>query len=150
MSLIIKTKRLHKDARIPRRATEGAAAVDLSAAHVAHIAPGTTGVVKVGLAVELPTYTVGLICSRSGLAAKHGVFVLNAPGAIDEDYRGELAVILHNAGREPFTVYPGDRIAQFMVLEIAPIEFEEVEELGNTERGEGGLGSTGVKQLEPA
>lgn len=148
----IKFKLLDPDARIPVRATAGAACYDLFANDVVCLDDMRTfKVIGTGVAIELPPGHVGLICSRSGLAAKNGIFVLNAPGVIDEDYRGELKVIL---GRLPYTpqwpsedyllVERGMRIAQLMVLPMPQLAVEEVTQFTTTARGEGGLGSTGV------
>lgn len=148
----IKFKLLDPDARIPVRATAGAACYDLFANDVVCLDDMRTfKVIGTGVAIELPPGHVGLICSRSGLAAKNGIFVLNAPGVIDEDYRGELKVIL---GRLPYTpqwpsedyllVERGMRIAQLMVLPMSQLAVEEVTQFTTTARGEGGLGSTGV------
>jgi len=148
----VKFKRLTPEAHLPMRATEGAACYDLFACQTICIDDMRTfKVVSTGIAIELPPGYVGLVCSRSGLASKHGIFVLNAPGVIDEDYRGELKVIL---GRLPYTpqwpsetytlVEPGMRIAQLMILPITHLPIEEVTDLTTTARGEGALGSTGV------
>jgi dUTP pyrophosphatase len=148
----VKFKKLTPEAHLPMRATEGAACYDLFACQTICIDDMRTfKVVSTGIAIELPPGYVGLVCSRSGLASKHGIFVLNAPGVIDEDYRGELKVIL---GRLPYTpqwpsetytlVEPGMRIAQLMILPITHLPIEEVTDLTTTARGEGALGSTGV------
>jgi len=148
----VKFKKLMPEAHLPMRATEGAACYDLFACQTICIDDMRTfKVVSTGIAIELPPGYVGLVCSRSGLASKHGIFVLNAPGVIDEDYRGELKVIL---GRLPYTpqwpsetytlVEPGMRIAQLMILPITHLPIEEVTDLTTTARGEGALGSTGV------
>jgi dUTP pyrophosphatase len=100
--------------------------------------------VPTGLYIALPDGTEAQVRPRSGLAAKHGISVLNAPGTIDADYRGEVKVILVNLSNEPFTVNPGERIAQMVVARYEKIEWDEVEVLDETERGEGGFGSTGV------
>jgi dUTP pyrophosphatase len=148
----IKFKRLTPTAILPTRATEGAACFDLYADETHALDDmRTRRTVRTGIAVELPPGHVGLICSRSGLAAKEGIFVVNSPGVIDEDYRGELMVIL---GRLPYTpqwphpdlfmIERGMRVAQLMVHPIPQLEVVEVEDLSTTVRGEGGLGSTGV------
>lgn len=148
----IRFKRLTATARLPVKATEGAACYDLFADQMNVLDDMRTyRVIGTGIAIELPPGHVGLVCSRSGIAAKSGMFVLNAPGIIDEDYRGELKVIL---GRLPFTpqwisdevfqVDPGMRIAQLMVMPIPQYHIEEIQELTDTARGAGGLGSTGV------
>jgi dUTP pyrophosphatase len=111
----------------------------------------TRRTIGTGIAIELPPGHVGLLCSRSGLAAKEGLFVVNAPGIIDEDYRGELKVIMGKLAYTPqwpdpdfFSIEPGMRIAQLMIMPLPQLQVEEVGELSTTARGQGGLGSTGV------
>ncbi len=135
-------------AQLPTYATEGAAGLDLTACITTPliISPGEHLRVPTGLAMALPAGHEGQVRPRSGLAAKHGVTVLNAPGTIDEDYRGEVEVILINLGREPFTIQRGDRIAQLVVAPVTRIRVELADDaasLGSTERGGGGFGSTG-------
>ncbi len=130
---------------LPMRATAAAAAFDLQAALRASftLAPGDRALFPTGFAVGIPQGYTGLVCPRSGLALKKGITVLNAPGVIDADYRGEIGVVLYNSGREAVTFARGDRIAQLMIVpcpECAPIE---VAELSQTARAEGGFGSTG-------
>lgn len=148
----LKFKRLTGTAILPTRATAGAACFDLYADEQQWLDDmRTRRTVGTGIAIELPPGHVGLICSRSGLAAKEGIFVVNAPGVIDEDYRGELKVSL---GRLPFTpqwpsetiflVDSGMRIAQLMILPLPQLTVEEVTDLTTTERGDGGFGSTGT------
>ena len=111
------------------------------------LAPGGTALVPTGLRIALPAGHEGQVRPRSGLAARHGVTVLNAPGTIDEDYRGEVQVLLVNHSDEAFTIESGDRIAQLIVAPVTQVEIEVVEgeaALGGTERGDGGFGSTGV------
>ena len=100
--------------------------------------------IPTGLFIELPPKTVGLVCPRSGLAAKHGISIVNAPGVVDEDYRGELKVILINLSNEPFTINNGDRIAQLVITNYEQVSLELVDELHTTERGSGGFGHTGI------
>lgn len=131
---------------LPAFQTPGSAAVDLVAAVAYRIPPHTTVTIDTTFKWELPEGIVGLVCSRSGLAAKHSVFVLNAPGVIDSDFRGTVAVILHNSGGLDFTVQPGDRIAQMLFVKCeTDINFEVVtpDDLNKTTRGESGFGSTG-------
>jgi dUTP pyrophosphatase len=125
--------------------TAGAAGMDLCAALDADlvIEPGAWKLVPTGIAVAIPAGHEGQVRPRSGLAAKHGVTCLNAPGTIDEDYRGECKVILVNHGPEAFVVKHGDRIAQLVIAPVTRVEVEVVTELSETERGEGGFGSTG-------
>jgi dUTP pyrophosphatase len=141
----LKVQRLRPSARLPVRATPGAAGLDLCADLDAPIelAPGARALVPTGVAIALPTGHEGQVRPRSGLAVQHGVTVLNAPGTIDEDYRGELKVALVNLGQAPFTIGPGDRIAQLVVAKVERVPVVEVDALDVTERGTGGFGSTG-------
>lgn len=141
----LRAKRLRETARLPVRASEGAAGLDLFADVEAEVvlAPGARALVPTGIAIALPPGHEGQVRPRSGLAAKHGVTVLNAPGTIDEDYRGEVKVILVNHGREPFEIRSGERIAQLVVARVEKPEVVEVSSLDDTARGEGGFGSTG-------
>ena len=143
--MIVRVKRLRDDARVPHKASEGAAGFDLAAALDAPmlLEAGAWKRVPTGIAIALPTGFEAQVRPRSGLAARHGVTVLNAPGTIDEDYRGEVQVVLINHGREPFTVNHGDRIAQLVIARVADISLREVEALDDTERGADGFGSTG-------
>ncbi|MGE5234501.1 MAG: dUTP diphosphatase [Acidobacteriota bacterium] len=133
------------DLPLPAAASPGAAGVDLRAAihEDLVLAPGDRTLVPTGLVLELPPGYEGQVRPRSGLALRHGVTCLNSPGTIDSDYRGEVAVILANLGREPFVVKRGERIAQLVVARCARIEWEEAEALQDSERGPGGFGSTG-------
>jgi dUTP pyrophosphatase len=148
----LKFKRLTSTAILPTRATAGAACFDLYADEQQWLDDmRTRRTVGTGIAIELPPGHVGLVCSRSGLAAKEGIHVLNAPGVIDEDYRGEIKIIL---ARQPFSpqwpspdivmIESGMRIAQLMILLLPQLAVVEDTELTTTERGDGGLGSTGV------
>ena len=132
---------------LPRQQTAGAAGLDLSAAllpdEVIEMAPGAVAMIPTGLTIAIPLGYEAQIRPRSGLAAKHGVTVLNAPGTVDADYRGEVKVLLINHGTAPFPVRRGERIAQMVVAPVSRVTFEEVEALDETERGEGGHGSTG-------
>jgi dUTP pyrophosphatase len=127
--------------------TEQAAGVDLHAAldapFVLH--PGERALVPTGLALEIPAGYEAQVRPRSGLALRHGISLVNTPGTIDADYRGEVGIILINHGKEPFTVEPGERIAQLVFARFERAQFQEVEELGATERGSGGFGHTGTK-----
>ena len=135
-----------KDLPVPRAASRGSSGLDLLAAvdGPLDIAPGATVLVPTGVSVEIPEGHEAQIRPRSGLALKHGITVLNTPGTIDSDYRGEVGVILINHGRDTFTVKRGDRIAQIVFAEVCWAELEEAEELGDTTRGEGGFGHTGM------
>ena len=129
---------------LPAYATAGAAGVDLAAAVSAPVvlAPGARHAVPTGFALALPEGYEGQIRPRSGLALKHGVTVINSPGTIDADYRGEVRVILANLGREPITIERGERIAQLVVAPVSRVAFEPVAALPETPRGAGGFGST--------
>ena len=137
-------KRVHADAVLPAYAHPGDAGLDLCACEAATLLPGERRLVRTGLVMELPSGTEAQLRPRSGLALKHGITLLNAPGTIDEGYRGELGVILVNLGQEPFEVVPGMRIAQMVIAPVLRVAVEESETLGKTCRGEGGFGSTGV------
>jgi dUTP pyrophosphatase len=141
----LKFKKLNPIAVIPQYQTAGAAAMDLVSVTTAFIQPGERKYVDCGFAMELPPGYVGLVCSRSGLARKHGVFVLNAPGVIDEDYRGPMGVLLQNSGEQDFTLYSGDRVAQLLIIPYARFIPAEVYDLSDTKRGDGGWGSSGVR-----
>ncbi|MDN8593815.1 MULTISPECIES: dUTP diphosphatase [unclassified Corynebacterium] len=141
----IPIKRLDPDLPLPERAHRGDAGVDLHSAEDLVIAPGERALVKTGIALALPLGTVGLIHPRSGLAAKHGLTIVNAPGTVDADYRGELMVCLLNTDKDtPFEITRGMRIAQLVVQRVELPDFVEVDELDETVRGAGGYGSTGV------
>jgi dUTP pyrophosphatase len=130
---------------LPGPARPGDAGVDLSAAHAARLAPGERATVGTGVAIALPTGTVGFVVPRSGLAARHGITIVNAPGTIDAGYRGEIRVTLLNTDREhPYDVAVGDRIAQLVVLELPAVAFVQVEALPGSARGTSGFGSTGT------
>ncbi len=136
-------------ATVPHYRTGGAAGLDLAACLDAPLVlePGGWARVPTGLQIALPAGHEGQVRPRSGLAARHGVTVLNAPGTIDEDYRGEVQVLLVNHGSRPFTISHGDRIAQLVVAPVTQVEICPVNDeaaLGDTERGRGGFGSTGV------
>ena len=135
-------------ASVPRYATEDASGLDLSAALETPLAlpPGGHASVPTGIAIAVPAGYEGQVRPRSGLAARHAVTVLNAPGTIDADYRGEVRVLLINHGAEPYTIRPGDRIAQLVVAPVTRVAVQVVEAGGNlseTARGAGGFGSTG-------
>jgi dUTP pyrophosphatase len=139
----LRIRRLRDDAIVPAQAYQGDAGLDLAACDRMEIRPGERALVSTGLAVAIPEGFAGFVQPRSGLAAEHGITVLNTPGLIDSGYRGEVHVILHNAdARRPFVVEPGMRIAQLVVVPIAEIEPVEVEELPTSERGVRGFGSS--------
>ncbi len=141
---LLRVRRLDPRAVLPSYAHPGDAGLDLASCEVVEIAPGTAAMVRTGVAVALPPGTEGQVRPRSGLAAKYAVTVLNAPGTIDEGYRGELRVILINHGTEVFRVEPGMRIAQFVVCPVLRVDVAEAASLDGTERGADGFGSTGI------
>ncbi|MGQ9531721.1 MAG: dUTP diphosphatase [Desulfotomaculales bacterium] len=134
-----------RDLPLPRYVTAGAAGMDLYAAveEPVTLAPGEYRAIPCGVSLALPSGYEAQVRPRSGLAREFGVTLLNAPGTVDADYRGEIQVILVNHGPRPFTVNRGDRIAQLVVQEVVRVRWEEVEVLGDTARGEGGFGHTG-------
>ena len=143
--MTLTVKKLSPNAILPSYAHPGDAGMDLCACEGVAIASGAFAVVKTGIALELPAGTEGQVRPRSGLAAKHGVTVLNAPGTIDEGYRGEVGVILINHGKETFHVEPGMRIAQLVIAPVSRATVREETALSDTARGQGGFGSTGTR-----
>ena len=142
--MTLRFARLHQEARAPAQAHPGGAGYDLFAAESAVLRPGERASVGTGIAVAIPDGCAGLVLPRSGLAARHGITLPNAPGLIDSGYRGELRVLLLNTDpAEPFGVSAGDRIAQLVLMRLEPAPLEEVESLEETARGLGGFGSTG-------
>jgi len=140
----LKVTRLAEGARLPARAHEGDAGLDLHAAEAATLAPGERQSIATGIAVEIPAGHAGLVLPRSGLAAKHGIALVNSPGLIDAGYRGEVRVLLLNTDRDrSFDIAPGDRIAQLLVTPFAVTEPVEAESLAASTRGENGFGSSG-------
>jgi dUTP pyrophosphatase len=131
-------------AQLPKYALVGDAGMDLRAAETVLIGPGERALVPTGIRLALPEDVVALVHPRSGLALRHGVTVLNAPGTIDSNYRGEIGVILHNTSTDWFDVDRGDRIAQLVFQKVLIVEFEHVDELSDSVRGSGGFGSTGA------
>jgi dUTP pyrophosphatase len=140
-------KRLSKSIPLPKYETEGSSGMDLSANidHIMEIEPGKSAIIPTGLAISIPKNYEIQIRPRSGLAAKNQISVLNTPGTIDADYRGELKVILINLSEKKFKIEKGLRIAQMVVCPIVKAVLKEVNELEGTERGSGGFGSTGIK-----
>ncbi len=139
----VAVRRLHPDAVLPVQAYEGDAGVDLASCEEVHLEPGQRAVISTGIAVEIPEGYAGFVQPRSGLAARHGVGVVNSPGLIDSGYRGEIRVVLLNTdASEPFTVEPGMRIAQLVIAPVASVRFVEVAELATSERGTRGFGSS--------
>jgi dUTP pyrophosphatase len=140
----LRVARLTKDARLPARAHPGDAGLDLHAAESARIEPGGRASVGTGIALEVPEGHAGFVLPRSGLAARRGIALVNAPGLIDSGYRGEVRVLLLNTDRDDaFEIEPGDRIAQFVLAPVADAEPVEVAELAESARGGGGFGSSG-------
>ena len=144
--MTLNVKRTDPYAILPRYATSGAAAMDLSACldDTITLAPGQRAVVPTGIAVAIPPMHVGLLFARSGLAINDGIALANGVGVIDSDYRGEIKVGLINLGSEAYTIKHGQRIAQLSVMPVALVHPVEVDELDDTHRGMGGLGSTGI------
>lgn len=150
MELTVKVKKMRPGAQLPLRATQGAAAADLYAVcgedGVLLSAHGGRAMLPTGIAIELPSADyVALVFARSGLGIKKGITLSNSVGVIDSDYRGEIAVGLVNLSNEDYRVQNGERIAQLAVVPVARAQFVETEQLGDTDRGAGGFGSTGVK-----
>jgi dUTP diphosphatase len=139
----LQVRRLREEAVLPERSYPGDAGLDLSSCDRHELAPGERAVVGTGLAIAIPEGCAGFVQPRSGLAARHGISVVNAPGLIDSGYRGEIRVVLLNTDTtEPFVVEPGMRIAQLVVVPVETPEPVEVEELPETERGVRGFGSS--------
>ena len=140
----LRVRRLERHARLPTRAYPGDAGLDLHALDPATLQPGERAAIRTGIAVEIPDGQAGLVLPRSGLARRHGISVVNAPGLIDAGYRGEVQVLLLNTDRsEPFALAAGDRIAQLVLVSVHAPEVVEVQELAVSERGAGGFGSSG-------
>lgn len=145
---VLKIKKVQENAVIPKRATEGSAGLDLCACinEPLTLNGGDTALIPTGLAIELPSSQYGaFVFARSGLSIKHGIGLLNAVGVIDSDYRGEIKVGVINQIQEPYTIEPGERIAQLVIMPVATLPVEEAQTLGESERGAGGFGSTGTK-----
>jgi dUTP pyrophosphatase len=142
---LLRYRKLRPAALAPRYMSEGAAGMDLASAAEGPVVlePGARLGVPTGLALEIPVGFEGQVRPRSGLALRVGVTIVNAPGTIDSDYRGELMVLLVNLGREPHVINPGDRIAQLVIAPVTRVEVAEVQELSTTVRGGGGFGHTG-------
>ncbi|QWY83062.1 deoxyuridine 5'-triphosphate nucleotidohydrolase protein [Rhizobium phage RHph_X66] len=143
----LRVQLLHAKAQVPTYGSEEAAGADLYAAfdgdEARYLLPGERVLVPTGIAIELQPGTEAQVRPRSGLAAKQGITVLNTPGTVDSDYRGEIKVILFNSSQEPFEYKSGDRIAQLVIAPVIRGVFEVAESLDDTSRGEGGFGSTG-------
>jgi dUTP pyrophosphatase len=140
----LRVRRLEAAARLPTRAYEGDAGLDLYALEPAQLAPGERASLRTGIAVEIPPGQAGLVVPRSGLAARHGIALVNAPGLIDAGYRGEISVLLLNTDRvASFSVAAGERIAQLVLVGVQAPEVAEVDELAVSDRGVAGFGSSG-------
>lgn len=142
--MIIKVQKIDIGATIPRYEHFNDSGMDLISIEDLEILPGESKLVPTGIAIELPPNTEAQIRPRSGLALKHQITVLNAPGTIDEGYRGEIRVILINHGKNPFQVTKGMKIAQMVITPVIRVKIEEVDQLSDTSRGMGGFGSTGI------
>lgn len=142
--MILKIKKIHKDAILPSYAHKGDAGLDLYSVEEKIIENGSSALIKTGIKIELPEGTEAQVRPRSGLALKNAITVLNSPGTIDEGYRGEVGVILINHGKEIFKVEKGMKIAQMVIQKVVKAEIVEVEDLSDTSRSEGGFGSTGL------
>ena len=143
VTVTVRVKRLSPDAKIPKTARSGDVAFDLYSVIDYELRPGERFAVPTGIAVEIPQGYEGQVRPRSGLALKEGITVLNTPGTIDSGYRGEVKTIMMNHNGEPFRITKGMRISQLAIRPVPEVEFVEVDELSDTERGEGGFGSTG-------
>lgn len=145
MKKTVKFKKLNPDAIIPDYAHEGDAGMDLYSVVDEIIEPLSWKLIPTGLACELPHGTEGQVRSKSGIALKNGVFVLNTPGTVDENYRGEIGVILYNLNtKSPFVINKGQKIAQYVIANVEYVNTVEIKELSDSNRGEGGFGSTGL------
>lgn len=143
--ITLKIKRLKENAIVPQRQTQGSAGYDLCACIAGEFAiePGDMVILPTGIAVEVPNGHAGMVFARSGLSLKHGIHLTNGVGVIDSDYRGEVNVGLTNSSRKPYIIKPGERVAQLIIMPVALPEVELVESMSETQRGDGGLGSTG-------
>jgi len=133
-----------ENSQVPAYALPGDAGMDLRAAETVLIGPGDRALIPTGIRLGLPEGVVALVHPRSGLALKHGITVLNAPGTIDSNYRGEIGVILHNTSTDWFDVDKGDRVAQLVFQQVLTVQFEQVDTLSESVRGDSGFGSTGA------
>jgi dUTP diphosphatase len=146
----LQVRRLDERAVLPTRAHAGDAGVDLHALDEATLAPGERAAIPTGIAVEIPAGHAGLVLPRSGLALRHGIALVNAPGLIDSGYRGEVRVLLLNTDRAaPFRINSGDRIAQLVVVRVENMSIVEAQELSVSARGAGGFGSSGTRGRQP-
>lgn len=139
----MKIKKLNSEAIIPQYQSQGAAGFDFHALNELVLQPGERGIIETGLAVALDIGYELQVRPRSGLAFKHGISIVNTPGTVDSDYRGEVKIVLINHGSEEFAVKKGERVAQGVIKEVVQAQIVEVDELDSTQRGEAGFGSTG-------
>lgn len=145
---MLKIKKVKENAKVPHRATSGSAGLDLCACidEPVTLEGGDTAVIPTGIAIALPSADYGaFVFPRSGISVKHGIGLLNSVGVIDSDYRGEIMVGVINQVKEAYTIQPGERIAQMVIMPVSMMPVEEVAELDDTDRGAGGFGSTGKK-----
>lgn len=143
---LVKVKKVRENAVIPQRATDGSAGADLTACleEPLELLPGKLAKIPTGIAIELAdSGLAAFLFGRSGLGVKHGITLSNSVGVVDSDYRGEICVGLCNVSDEPYTIQPGERVAQMVIMPVIQAEFVEAETLGETQRGEGGFGSSG-------
>ena len=139
---------LHEQAIVPSHAYDGDAGYDLYATEAKTLQPFERALIGTGIAIELPKGKAAFVLPRSGLAIKQGLSLVNAPGLIDSNYRGEIkAIVINLDPQESIEIRPGDRIAQLVVMDVDAIDFTVVEELGNSERGQGGFGSSGISHI---
>lgn len=143
-NIVINYKKLDKDSIVPKYSRQGDAGLDISSIEETSIDPSEIKLIKTGIAISLPVNTCALVLPRSGLAIKHGITVINAPGLIDSNYRGELMVGLVNHSKSSFSIHKGDRIAQLLVLNCNEVLFNQVEFLDTTNRNDAGFGSSGI------
>jgi dUTP pyrophosphatase len=143
----INFKKLNKNAEIPNYATIGSAGADLKACIDREIvlSPQKIEIIPTGITIEIPKGFFGMVCPRSGLASKHGITLINSPGILDSDYRGELKLLMINHSSTPFSIENGMRVAQLIIVPFQKVEWIEREELTDTVRGTGGIGSTGIR-----
>ena len=139
--LVVKIKKIHSDAITPVYSSEGAAGLDFFSIEDYDLKPGETYIVKTGIAMEIPEGYVGLVWDRSGLSSKNSIERL--AGVIDDDYRGEIGIVLHNLSKKEYPIKKGSKIAQMLIQKVEHVLIQEVEELSDTSRGIGGFGSTG-------
>lgn len=146
MSSVVRFHKLTPEATEPVRATAGSSGFDLASCEEQDVclSPGNIALVRTGIVLELPPGLEGQVRSRSGLASRNAVFVLNSPGTIDSDYRGEVRIILANFGSAPFVIHPGDRVAQLVFMWVPEVSLIEVQDVATTERGSNGFGSSGI------